>query len=117
MSVNDSMTNDIHYRQDARGKKLAVRRVHLDHKVRYIDPIQNCEVYSFADINLKQNTYLTTQELNQRAQSLAYSIYKLEKRAMAKKAAKKKLLWIMAVVKCKVFVTKLKRKWMMSKML
>lgn len=34
---------------------------------------------------------------------------------LAKHEAKKKLLWVMSVVKCKLFVSKLKRKWLESK--
>jgi hypothetical protein len=45
-----------------------------------------------------------------RANSLAYSKYKLIKRENAKKLAKRKLMWIMCIVKCKAFANKLKAK-------
>jgi len=46
--------------------------------------------------------------LKARANSLAYAKYKLIKRENAKRAAKRKLLLIMCIVKCKAFVNKLK---------
>lgn len=57
----------------------------------------------------------TTKELSERAQSLAYSQYKKLKRHQAKEMAKRRLLWIMSIVKCKVFATKLKKKWKIMK--
>jgi len=46
---------------------------------------------------------------------LAFSKYKFEIRERAKYNAKRKFLWFMAIVKCKVFVTRLKKKWLESK--
>ncbi len=53
-------------------------------------------------------TYITQHELKARANSLAYAKYKLIKRENARKAAKRKLLLVMTIVKCKAFVNKLK---------
>lgn len=61
-------------------------------------------------MNFHPLTYITQNELKARANSLAYAKYKLVKRENAKKAAKRKLLLIMCIVKCKVFVNKLKLK-------
>ncbi len=83
--------------------------------IRYWDPVNSAYVYSFSQINLDASTYPTLKELNQRASSLAFNHYKLEKRELAKHIAKKKLMWIMAVVKCKSFVNKLKKKWQTTK--
>jgi len=88
---------------------MRIRRARLQHEIRYTDSQTQATAYSFATVNLDPSTYLTQQELKQRAKSLAHSQYKSEKRAYARHVAKKKLLWIMAVVKCKVFVSKLKR--------
>jgi hypothetical protein len=49
-------------------------------------------------------------ELKARANSLAYARYKLIKREAARKAAKKKRLLIMTVVKCRAFATKMKQR-------
>ena len=46
---------------------------------------------------------------------MAFSKYKFEIRERAKYNAKRKFLWFMAIVKCKVFVTRLKKKWLESK--
>ena len=59
-------------------------------------------------MNFHPLTYITQHELKARANSLAYAKYKLIKREQAKKAAKRKLLLIMCIVKCKAFVNKLK---------
>lgn len=72
-------------------------------------------VYSFAKINFDPRTQLTNKELQIRADSLAFSKYKFEIRERAKYNAKRKFLWFMAIVKCKVFVTRLKKKWLESK--
>ena len=97
-------------RLDSRGKQMRVRRARLQHEIRYTDSQTQATAYSFATVNLDPSTYLTQQELKQRAKSLAHSQYKSEKREYARHVAKKKLLWIMAVVKCKVFVSKLKKR-------
>ena len=96
---------------------MHVRRTKLQHQVRFTDSQTQAAVYSFATVNLDAGTYLTQQELKERAKSLAHSQYKKEKREYARHVAKKKLLWIMAVVKCKVFVDKLKKKWLEGKTL
>ena len=49
--------------------------------------------------------------MKERAQTLAYGQYKKEKRELAKHEAKKKLMWIMSVVKCKHFVNKITYQW------
>ena len=72
-------------------------------------------VYSFAKINFDPRTQLTNKELQIRADSLAFSKYKFEIRERAKYNAKRKFLWFMAIVKCKVFVTRLKKKLQESK--
>ena len=64
--------------------------------------------YPFSTINFHPLTYISQHELKARANSLAYAKYKLIKRENAKKAAKRKLLLVMCIVKCKAFVNKLK---------
>ena len=53
---------------------------------------------------------MSQHELKARANSLAYARYKLIKREAARKAAKKKRLLIMTVVKCRAFATKMKQR-------
>ena len=55
------------------------------------------------------STYITQYELNQRANSLAYLLFKQKKREEAKKFAKRKILLIMTIVKCLSFKNKLKK--------
>eukprot|EP00347_Sterkiella_histriomuscorum_P011501 403372213 len=94
---------DDHFeRLDSRGKRIKIRRVHVQQEV--LGEIG----YPFSTINFHPLTYITQHELKARANSLAYSKYKLIKRENAKKAAKRKLLLIMCIVKCKSFVNKLK---------
>lgn len=66
--------------------------------------------YPFSTLNFHPLTYISQHELKARANSLAYSKYKLVKRENAKKAAKRKLMLIMSIVKCKAFINKLKSK-------
>lgn len=64
--------------------------------------------YPYSTLNFHPMTYITQHELKQRANSLAYAKYKLIKRENARKQAKRKLMWIMCIVKCKAFANKLK---------
>ena len=64
--------------------------------------------YPFSTLQFHPLTYITQNELKTRANSLAYAKYKLIKREMARKAAKRKLMLIMCIVKCKAFINKLK---------
>lgn len=100
-------------RLDSRGKKMVIRQIVARQEERYQENGQT--VYSIACVNLEPSTYLSFQEMRDRAQSLAHSQYKMEKRAYAKHVAKKRVLWMMAVVKCKLFAKKLKEKWLKSK--
>ena len=81
--------------------------------MRYID--HGNYVYSFSRVNLDHHVSLTHNELKDRASTLAHSHYKMEKRQYAKYMAKKRLMWIMSVVKAKLFVNKLKKKWQQTK--
>jgi hypothetical protein len=64
--------------------------------------------YPYSTLNFHPLTYITQHELKARANSLAYAKYKLVKRENARKAAKRKLMLVMCIVKCKAFVNKLK---------
>jgi hypothetical protein len=55
-------------------------------------------------------SYVSQHELKARANSLAYARYKLIKRESARKAAKRKRLFFMAIVKSRAFATKLKER-------
>jgi hypothetical protein len=66
--------------------------------------------YPYSTYNLHPLSYVSQHELKARANSLAYARYKLIKREAARKAAKRKRLFIMAVVKCRAFATKLKER-------
>ena len=108
-SLDRLIDGEIFDRLDSRGKMIQVRRTGIRHDIRFMDPNKGPE-YKFATIDIDHNLYLTPNELKQRANSLAYSQYKKEKREMARRAARKKLLWIMSIVKCKSFVNKLKKR-------
>lgn len=94
---------------------MKIRRTELRHDIRFVDRINGVAVSSFATVNIDPNKYLSMKELKNRANTLAYAQYKKEKREFARHAAQKKILWIMSIVKCKVFVNKLKKKWMETK--
>lgn len=64
--------------------------------------------YPYSTYNLHPLSYISQHELKARANSLAYTRYKLIKREAARRMAKKKRLLIMTVVKCKAFATKMK---------
>ena len=66
--------------------------------------------YPYSTYNLHPLSYVSQHELKARANSLAYARYKLIKRESARKAAKRKRLFIMSVVKCRAFATKLKER-------
>ncbi|CDW77124.1 UNKNOWN [Stylonychia lemnae] len=97
-----AIIDDQFERLDSRGKRIKIRRVHVHQEV--MGEIG----YPFSTMNFHPLTYITQHELKARANSLAYAKYKLVKRENAKKAAKRKLLLIMCIVKCKSFVNKLK---------
>lgn len=86
---------------DSKGKHMRIRRVYEDHDMRYYDPGLQTMIYSFAKINIQGNTLPTQKELSLRAKTLAYGQYKKEKRLYAKHQAKKKLQWIMSIVKAR----------------
>ena len=86
---------------------MKIRRVNEEHGMRYYDDRIGSWVYSFANINIKGNTLPTQKELSLRAKTLAYGQYKKEKRLYSKHQAKKKLLWIMSVVKARQFVVRI----------
>jgi|LauGreDrversion4_2_1035121.scaffolds.fasta_scaffold201939_2 hypothetical protein len=66
--------------------------------------------YPYSTFDLHPLSYVTQHDLKARANSLAYSRYKLIKRETAMKMAKKKRLMIMTVVKCKAFATIMKER-------
>ena len=94
---------------------MIIRPIIAKQELRYHEAGSN--VVSIANVNLYPHSYLTTDELKNRAQSLAHSQYKMEKRAYAKHRAKKQVLQMMVVVKCKLFINKLKKKWAQTKLL
>lgn len=102
-------------RIDSRGQMMKLNKVELNHSIRYQDTLTNQIVYSFAEINISPLSYLTDQDLKLRANSLAHSQYKKEKREYARHVAKKKLFWIMSVVKAKLFANKLKKRVQMKR--
>lgn len=102
---------------DSHGKMIQLSHVQLDHDVRYSDYQSGNIVHSFANVNIAPLSYITDRELKMRANSLAYSQYKQEKREYTRYQAKKKLLWFTTVVKCKVFVNKLKKRRLETKKL
>lgn len=103
-------------RLDSRGKKILIRRIGLQHEIRYCDPELQDYVYSYAKVNLDPSTYLSTQELKARATSFAHYQYKNEKREIQRIQQKKRYFWFVSIVKCIVFVKKIKKKWMLSKL-
>jgi hypothetical protein len=64
--------------------------------------------YPYSTFNLHPLSYISQHELKARANSLAYARYKLIKREAARRAARRKRLLIMTVVKCKAFANKMK---------
>ena len=94
--------NDFFERLDSRGKRLKIRRVHV------LQELMGEIGYPYSTINFHPYSYISQHELKARANSLAYAKYKLIKRENARNAAKKKLMLVMTVVKCKSFATKLK---------
>jgi hypothetical protein len=66
--------------------------------------------YPYSTYNLHPLSYVSQHELKARANSLAYARYKLIKRESARKAAKRKRLFFMAIVKSRAFATKLKER-------
>ena len=85
---------------------MRIRRVYESHEVRYFDPGLQTMIYSFAKINIESSSLPTQKELNLRTKNVAYGQYKKEKRLYAKHQAKKKLQWIMSVVKARYFIIK-----------
>jgi len=71
--------------------------------------------YPYSTFDLHPLSYVSQHELKARANSLAYARYKLIKREAARKAAKRKRLLIMAVVKVKAFIDKLKARVVKSR--
>lgn len=103
------IVDDFFERLDSRGKRIKIRRVHV------LQEVLGEIGYPYSTMNFHPLTYISQHELKARANSLAYAKYKLIKRENAKKMAKKKLLLIMTVVKCKAFVTKLKARVLISR--
>jgi hypothetical protein len=66
--------------------------------------------YPYSTYNLHPLSYVSQHELKARANSLAYARYKVLKRESARKAAKRKRLFFMAIVKSRAFATKLKER-------
>ena len=90
---------------------MTFRQTGIDQGVRYFDTYSNTHINSFAVIDIDPKMYLTIKELKQRANTLSYAQYKREIREYQKHLARKKMLWVMSVVKAKVFIKRLKQIW------
>jgi hypothetical protein len=112
-----AIAEDFFERIDSRGKMIKIRRVHA-----YEEAVEGGLIYAgythhlgsdilsypYSTFDLHPLSYATQHDLKARANSLAYARYKLVKREAARKAAKKKRLMLMTVVRCKAFANKLK---------
>lgn len=107
-----AISEDFFERLDSRGKMIKIRRLHAHQE--HLDGLNfgafsgEMLTYPYSTFNLHPLSYVTQHDLKARANSLAYSKYKMIKRENAKKMAKKKRLMLMTVVKCKAFANIMK---------
>ena len=109
--MNNKEDEQLFEKFDSRGKLMTFRQTGIDQGVRYFDTYSNTHINSFAVIDIDPKMYLTIKELKQRANTLSYAQYKREIREYQKHLARKKMLWVMSVVKAKVFIKRLKQIW------
>lgn len=98
-------------RLDSRGKKMSLTKIKIKPAIRFQDPQTRHVFYSFATINLSEDTYLPTSQLKERANSMAYGVYKLNKRELAKHKLKRNMCRLKGYLYSIIFYVKLKRRW------
>ena len=69
----------------------------------------------YATTGLAYTSYLTNNELKLRANSMAHSQYKAERRDKTRKESRKRLNWFRNIILAQIFVSKLKKRWEQSK--
>lgn len=92
----NNKSNDIYIeRTNAQGRKIRIRQIGMVNKSSAIGDL---------------SSYLTRDEMKLRAKSLAYAQYRKLRQEESKAKAHRKLMFLLVVVKCKAFATRMKRR-------